>query len=176
MSIVLKTHGGKRYANCHNGFVTSEWGPPWLLSRLYRNEAEGLLFTSGIVCWARWLLIVICCLCRLVFMISHCGLLWAHRVSICRPCDSKSLYMKCECPLLQINFITGSMEQSPSWEANTHSACQEIFSLHGTQMFISTFKWVRHWGTWIQSTSCFLNIYVSLSSYLCLCISRGPLL
>jgi hypothetical protein len=36
------------------------------------------------------------------------------------------------------------MEQSPSWEANTHSARQEIPRLYGTRRFITVFTKARH--------------------------------
>jgi len=53
------------------------------------------------------------------------------------------------------------MKQSPSSEANSHSANQEINSFrfpssYGTQRFITVFTSVHHWSLswarWIQST------------------------
>ena len=35
--------------------------------------------------------------------------------------------------------VTNSMEQNPSWEANTSSASQEIPALYETQSFIAAF-------------------------------------
>jgi hypothetical protein len=40
---------------------------------------------------------------------------------------------------------TNSMQQSPSWEADTHSASQEILRFYGTLSFITVFKTTRHW-------------------------------
>jgi hypothetical protein len=50
------------------------------------------------------------------------------------------------------------MDQSPSWEANSHSTSQEIFpAFYGTQRFITVFttclQWSLSWARWIQSTS-----------------------
>jgi hypothetical protein len=48
------------------------------------------------------------------------------------------------------------MEQSPSWEADGHSATQEITPFHGNRTFITVFTRARHWSLfwtrWIQST------------------------
>jgi hypothetical protein len=37
------------------------------------------------------------------------------------------------------------MEQSPSWEADSHSASLEITLFYGTRRFITLFTGVRHW-------------------------------
>jgi hypothetical protein len=52
--------------------------------------------------------------------------------------------------------VTDTMEQSPSWEANSPSASQEIPRLFfATQRFITVFTRARHqslsWAKWIQS-------------------------
>jgi len=61
------------------------------------------------------------------------------------------------------------IKQSPSWEADSHSASQEIPRLYGTWKFITVFTPVRHWSlywsTRIRST---LFHYVSLRTILIL--------
>jgi len=46
------------------------------------------------------------------------------------------------------------MEQSPSWEANSHSV-KKLPAFYGTRRFITAFKRARHWSVcwdrWIQS-------------------------
>jgi hypothetical protein len=61
---------------------------------------------------------------------------------------------------LALSYLTRqptiSTEQSPSWEANSHSASQEIPAFYVTWRFITVFTTARHqslsWSTWIQST------------------------
>jgi len=52
-------------------------------------------------------------------------------------------------------LLTYSMEQSPSWEVNRISACQEIPAFYGTRKFICAFTNARHlflpWARSIQS-------------------------
>jgi hypothetical protein len=52
--------------------------------------------------------------------------------------------------------FTNCMEQSPYWEADSHSASQEIPTFYGTPRFITVFTtarlWSLSWATWIQST------------------------
>jgi len=44
-----------------------------------------------------------------------------------------------------------SMEHSPSWEASSHSAGQEIPAFYGTRRFITVFKTTRHWSlSWVR--------------------------
>jgi hypothetical protein len=47
-----------------------------------------------------------------------------------------------------------SMELSPSWEANSHSASQEIASFYRTRRFITVYTraryWSLSWARWIQ--------------------------
>jgi len=43
-------------------------------------------------------------------------------------------------------ILTNSTEQSPSWEANSHSGSQEIPRLYGTRRFITVFPRARHWS------------------------------
>jgi len=54
-------------------------------------------------------------------------------------------------------YLTNSMEPSPSREAHSHSASQEIPCFYWTQRFITMFKTAHHWflsrARWIQSTS-----------------------
>jgi hypothetical protein len=51
--------------------------------------------------------------------------------------------------------VTTSTEKSPSWEANGHSAGQEISPFYGTRSFISVFTiachWSIAWASWIHS-------------------------
>jgi hypothetical protein len=42
--------------------------------------------------------------------------------------------------------FNNSMEQSPSWEANSHSASQEFLHFYGTSSFSTVFKRARHWS------------------------------
>jgi hypothetical protein len=53
-----------------------------------------------------------------------------------------------------------SMEQSPSWEANSHSPSQEIPCVHGTWRFIAMFTRAHpFWGpVWHFLTSCFIMV------------------
>jgi hypothetical protein len=52
--------------------------------------------------------------------------------------------------------LTISMEQSPSWDANSHSASQEIPHFYETRGFVTVFTRARHWSlSWarrIQTT------------------------
>jgi hypothetical protein len=64
---------------------------------------------------------------------------------------------------------TNSMERSPSWEANSHSASQDIPRFYGTRKFITMFTRSCHgcltWAWWIQSTP---SHHISLRSILIL--------
>jgi len=45
------------------------------------------------------------------------------------------------------------MEQSPSWEADSHSVSQEIPVFCGNRRFINVFKRTRRWSLfWARST------------------------
>jgi len=46
---------------------------------------------------------------------------------------------------VKYNF-TNPVGQSPSWEANSHSASQEIPHFYGTQRFVSMFKTAYQWS------------------------------
>jgi hypothetical protein len=56
---------------------------------------------------------------------------------------------------MNISVLTNSMEQRPSWEANSFSASQEIPAFYGTRRFNTTFTRSRHlslsWASSIQS-------------------------
>jgi hypothetical protein len=51
---------------------------------------------------------------------------------------------------------TKSIQQRPSWEANSHSASQEFTAFYWSRRFISVFTRARHWSLswarWIQSS------------------------
>jgi hypothetical protein len=78
------------------------------------------------------------------------------------------------------NYQTNSMEQSPSWEANSHSASQEITRLSWTWRFRIVFTRSRHWSLswarWIQATpsqpTSLISILI-LSSNLCVSLQNG---
>jgi len=57
--------------------------------------------------------------------------------------------------LLRIS-VTISMQDSPSWKANSHSATQQIHRFYGTLTFITLFirprYWSLYWARWNQST------------------------
>jgi hypothetical protein len=42
--------------------------------------------------------------------------------------------------------IASAMEQSPSWEAKSHAASQDISCLYGTQRLITVFTWAHLWS------------------------------
>ena len=77
--------------------------------------------------------------------------------------------------MLEINltYITNSMEQSASWEANRSSASQEIPCKLGTRRFIPAFTTVSHMPlSWARSNQFmslfhFLKIHLILSCHLC---------
>jgi hypothetical protein len=72
-------------------------------------------------------------------------------------------------PLLPTYLLTNYMKQSPSWEAKSHSASQEILQFYGTLRFITAFTTARYWSLswvrWIQSTP---SNFISLRSILIL--------
>ena len=49
-----------------------------------------------------------------------------------------------KCPCYDVVFITDSLEQNPSWEANRSSACQGTPRIYGTWKFITTFTRAHH--------------------------------
>jgi len=57
----------------------------------------------------------------------------------------------------QMNPIHNSVEQSPSWEADNHSAIQQIPPFYATGSFIAVFTRALHWSLssnrWIQSAT-----------------------
>jgi hypothetical protein len=72
------------------------------------------------------------------------------------------------------SYRSNCMEQSPSWEANSHSASQEISAFHGTWRFITVFIRARHWPlSWARcilftpSHTVTLRFILILSSHLC---------
>jgi len=54
------------------------------------------------------------------------------------------------------------MEQSSSWETNSHSVSQEITPLYRTRKFITVFTRAGHWSSWATCIKCF---FFSSSSY-----------
>jgi len=66
-----------------------------------------------------------------------------------------------------IDYLTNSIEKKPRWEANSHSASQQIPCLLGTWRFITVFTTTHHWSLssarWIQSKTSYC-ISISHSS------------
>jgi hypothetical protein len=63
----------------------------------------------------------------------------------CLPLYKKMVLRKYEHFSKICNELTDSMEQSPSWEANSHSASQ-VPAFNGTRRFIAVFTTARHWS------------------------------
>jgi hypothetical protein len=76
-----------------------------------------------------------------------------------------------------IIFITNSMEQSPSSEADSYSTSREIPAF-GTRKFTRVRQWFLSWARWIQSTPShpiFLRSVLVLFSHLPLGLPSGLL-
>ena len=91
-------------------------------------------------------------------------------------CNIDLLNRKRKCSHRYISSITNSMEQSPSWEANTYVFSQSRnstpLSFYGTGMFITAFAWAHHLSlSWIRSIlpwphSNSWKVFLILSSHL----------
>jgi len=65
-------------------------------------------------------------------------------------------------------ILTGSMEQSPSWETNRFPASQEIPPFYGTQIFITAFTSACHLFLSLAHTSGSIQVW-GTSSYFITC-------
>jgi hypothetical protein len=106
-----------------------------------------------------------------------CGSMY-HVRTVIEDCVTLFLLTGIRLYIHKIVTITNSTLQSPSWEANSRSAAQEITAFYGNWRFITVFTkachWSLSWARWILSTpSHFLLI---LSSQLRLGLPSGLLL
>jgi hypothetical protein len=62
-----------------------------------------------------------------------------------RVCDDISWIDVTKDTVLWLVMIINCVEQSPSWEANSRSASQEILSLCLTHKFVTALLTARHW-------------------------------
>jgi hypothetical protein len=80
------------------------------------------------------------------------------RLSVCSICKTTE-WISIEIFLKELKFwshrsnITDSMEQTPSWGANSHSASQEIPRLLWTQKLITLFTRGGHWSLYQSNES-----------------------